>query len=145
MHLNLPVRPEGLQVTEGSSGSLLLGTILKRTSDKTLLYALWPVPYTSNGTPWIVVPGMYGTHCKHYSLIPLLESNNNLDLLRCRYICAKTLVHIPRHLGRTNNRCQDNNSLSCFATRFILLVLPYLLSSDFTSDFWFMIIIILYY
>jgi len=145
VQLNLPVRPEGLQVTEGSAGSLFLGTILKRTFYKTLLYALWPVPYTSNGTPWTMVPDMPGTHCKHYSLIPLLESNNNLYLLRCGYMCAGTLVHISRHLGRTNNRCQDNNSLSCFATRFVPLILQYLLSSDFTSDFRFMIIIILYY
>ena len=65
--------------------------------------------YTSNGTSWVVVPGMYGTHCKHYSLIPPLVSNNNLALLRCGYMCAGTLVHISRHLGKTSNnnkRCQ---------------------------------------
>ena len=96
-------------MTEGSANSLLLGTILKRAFYKTLLYALWQVPYTNNGTPWTVVPGMHGTHCKHCSLIPPLVSNNNLALLKCGYMCAGTLVHIPRHPGRTSNknkRCQ---------------------------------------
>jgi len=52
---------------------------------------------------------MYGTHCKHCSLIPPLVSNNNLALLRCGYMCAGTVVHILRHLGRMSNnnkRCQ---------------------------------------
>ena len=39
---------------------------------------------------------MYGTHCKHCSLIPPLVSNNNLALLRFGYMCAGTLVHISR-------------------------------------------------
>jgi len=93
-------------VTEESAGSLLLGIILIRASYKTLLYALQSVQYTSNGTPWTVVPGM---HEAHYSSIPLLVFNNNLTLLRCGYMCAGTLVHISRHLGRTSNnnkRCQ---------------------------------------
>ena len=53
---------------------------------------------------------MYGTHCKHCSLIPPLVCNNNLALLRCGYMCAGMLVHISRHLSRTstnnNKRCQ---------------------------------------
>jgi len=39
VQLNLLVRPEGLQVTEGSAISLLLSTILKMASYKTLLYS----------------------------------------------------------------------------------------------------------
>jgi len=109
MQLKLSVRPEGLQVTEGSAGSLLLGTILKRASYKTRLYAFRPIPYTSNGTPWTVVLGVDETYYKHCSLIPPLVSNNNLALLRCGYMCARTLVHISKHLGRMSNnnkRCQ---------------------------------------
>ena len=45
---------------------------------------------------------MYGTHCKHCSLIPLLVFNNNLTLLRCGYMCPGTLVHISRHRGKTS-------------------------------------------
>ena len=52
---------------------------------------------------------MYGTHCKHCSLIPPLVSNNNLTLLRCGYMCAGMLVHICRHLSRTSN----NNNKRC--------------------------------
>jgi len=55
------------------------------------------------------VPGMYETHCKHCSLISPLVSNNNLVLLRCGYMCAGTLVHLSRHLGRTSN----NNNKRC--------------------------------
>ena len=102
VQLNLLVRPEGFQVTERSAGSLL-GTILKRASYKTLLYALQLVPYTSNGIPWTVVLDMHRTHYKHCSLIPPLVFNNTLTLLRCGYMCALTLVHISRHLGRTSN------------------------------------------
>ena len=40
VQVKLLVGPEGLQVTERNAGSLLLGTILKRASYKTLLYAL---------------------------------------------------------------------------------------------------------
>jgi len=96
-------------VTEGSAGFLLLGTILKIASYKTLFYALQPILYTSNGTPWTMVPGMHGTHCKHCSFIIPLVSNNNPTLLRYGYMCARMLVHISRHLGRTSNnnkRCQ---------------------------------------
>jgi len=52
---------------------------------------------------------MYGTHCKYFSLIPQLVSNNNLALLRCGYMCVGTLVHISRHLGKTSN----NNNKRC--------------------------------
>ena len=52
---------------------------------------------------------MYGTHCKHCSLIPPLVSNNNLALLRCGYMYPRTLVHISRHLGKTSN----NNNKRC--------------------------------
>jgi len=38
---------------------------------------------------------MHGTHCKHWSLITPLVSNNSLDLLRCECMCAETLLHIP--------------------------------------------------
>ena len=110
VQLKLSVWPVGLQATEGSAGSLILGNILIRAFYKTLLYALRLVLSTSNGTSWTVVPGMHGTHCKHCSLIPPLVSNNNLALLRCGYICAGTLVHISRHRGKTSNnnykRCQ---------------------------------------
>ena len=81
VQLNLPVRPEGLQVTEGNAGSLLLGTILKRAFYRTLLYALCPDSYTSNETSWTMVPGMHGTHCKYNPLVSSLVFNNNLDLL----------------------------------------------------------------
>ena len=50
-----------------------------------------------------MVPGMHGTYCKHCSLIPPLVSNNNLALLRCGYMCARTLVNISRHLGKMSN------------------------------------------
>jgi len=56
-----------------------------------------------------MVSGIHRTHCKQCSLIPPLISNNNFALLRCGYMCAGTLVHISRHLGRTSNnnkRCQ---------------------------------------
>ena len=53
-----------------------------------------------------MVPGMYGTHCKHCSLIPPLVSNNNLALLRCGYMCAGMLVDISRHQGKTS--CNNN-------------------------------------
>ena len=56
VQLKLSVRPEGLQVTDGSAGSLL-GTILKRASYRTLLYALRLIPYTNNGTPLDRGPG----------------------------------------------------------------------------------------
>jgi len=59
---------------------------------------------------------MHGTHYKNYLLIPLLVSNNNLSSLRCGYMCAETLVHISRHLGRTSNRHLDrmsNNNNRC--------------------------------
>ena len=52
---------------------------------------------------------MYGTYCKHCSLIPPLVFNNNLTLLRCGYMCVGTLVHISRHLGKTSN----NNNKRC--------------------------------
>ena len=96
--------------TEGSTGSLPLVIFLNEHINKTHpLYILRPVPYISNGTPWTVVPSMHGTHCKLCSLIYQLVSNNNLALLRYAYMCAETLVHIPRHLSKTSNnnkRCQ---------------------------------------
>ena len=63
------------------------------------------------GTSWTVVPGMYGTYCKHCSLIPPLVFNNYLALLRCGYMCAGTLVYISRHLGKTSNN--NNNNKRC--------------------------------
>ena len=60
---------------------------------------------------------MSTTHCKHCSLIPLLVSNNNLALLRCRYICAGMLVHISRHLGRTSNNKRCQLIISCMLCR----------------------------
>ena len=88
VQLKLLVWPEGLQATEESAGSLLLGSILKRASYKTIMYALRLVPCTSYGTPCTVVLGMHGIHCKHCLLILPLASNNNLTLLRCGYICV---------------------------------------------------------
>jgi len=105
-------------VIEGSAGSVLLGTILKRAFYKTLMYALQQIPSSSKGTSWAVVLGMHGTHCKHCSLIPPLVSNNNLALLRCGYMCAGTLVRISKHLCKmSNNKKKDANCVSvvCFA------------------------------
>jgi len=50
-------------------------------------------------------------------------------------MCAGMLVHISRHLGKTSN---NNN-----ATMYPLYALLSLLSSNFTSDFQLMTIIIL--
>jgi len=118
---------------------------------------------------------MHGTHCKYFSLIPLLVFKNNFVLLICGYMCAETLVHILRYLSRicnNNKRYQliihyvfynsshmhlDYNDVryivytwgfSCLDYSFNILIswshklgwtagLPYLLSSDSTSDFWF--------
>ena len=96
-------------MTEERADSLPSWYHPEMASYKTLLYALRSVPYTSNGTPWNMVPGIHGTHCKHCSFIPLLVFNNNLALLRCGYMCAGTLVHICKHLSRESNnnkRCQ---------------------------------------
>jgi len=46
-------------------------------------------------------------------------------------MCARTLVHISRHLGRTSN---NNTEMP---TLYPLYILPCLLPSGFTSDFWF--------
>jgi len=116
VQVKLSVGPVSLQATEGGAGSLLLGTILIRASYKTLLYALQPVPSTSNRTSWTVVPSMHGTRCKHCSLIPSLVSNNNLILLRCGYMCVGTLIHISRNLGKTSN---NNNKRCQLSTRYI--------------------------
>jgi len=77
-----------------------------------------------------MVPGMHGTHGKHCSLIPPLVFNNNLALLRCGYMCARTLVHISRHLGKMS----DNNNRRCQLYTH-LYILSCLLPSCFTSDF----------
>ena len=58
---------------------------------------------------WVAVPDRHETNCKHSSWVSSLVFNNNLTLLRCEYMCAGTLVHIPRHLSKTsdnNKRCQ---------------------------------------
>ena len=104
-------------MTKGSAGSLLLGTILIRASYKRLMYALWQVPSSSSRTSSTMVLGMFKTHCKHYSLIPPLVSNNNLALLRCGYICAGMLVHISRHLGKISN---NNNKICQLCIRCML-------------------------
>jgi len=76
---------------------------------------------------------MHGTtRCKHCSLIPPLVSNNNLALLRCGYMCARMIVHIARHLGKTSN---NNNRRCQLCTR--LYILPCLFPSGFTSNFQF--------
>ena len=108
VQLKLQILHEGLQVTDGSAGSLPSWYHPESASYKTLMYALRLVLYTSNGTPWTVVPDIYGTYCNHCSLTPPLVSNNNLALLRCGY-SAETLVHISRHLGKTSN----NNNKRC--------------------------------
>ena len=46
---------------------------------------------------------MYGTHCKHSSLITPLVSNNNLALLGYGSMCAGTLGHIARYHSKTSN------------------------------------------
>ena len=40
-----------------------------------------------------------------------LVSNNNLTLLRCRYMCVGTLVHISRHQGKTSNNNNKRRQL----------------------------------
>ena len=96
---------EGLEVTMGSAGSFLLGTILKRASYKApcrpcgqfhILHILameHPRPWSRACTRPTV----------NISLIPPLVSNNNIALLRCGYMCAGTLVDISRHLARMSN------------------------------------------
>jgi len=104
MQIKLPVRPEGLQVTEGSTGSLFFVPSWKRASYKTLLTPRDRFRPPATEQSWVMVPSMYGTHCKHSSLIPPLISSNSLDLLRCGCMCARMLLHIPRHMGRTSNK-----------------------------------------
>ena len=38
-------------------------------------------------TPWAVVPGIYGIHCKYNSLITLLVSNNTRLIHKWMYVC----------------------------------------------------------
>ena len=103
VQLKLLILREGLQVIEGSAYFLPSWYHPGKASYKTLFFALRSVPYTSNEIPWIVVLSMHETHCKHCSLIPLLVFNNSLGLLRCGCMCAGTLLHIPRHMGRMSN------------------------------------------
>ena len=75
--------------SEGCVGTLLPVTFLNGHINKThLMYALWPVPYTSNGTSWTMVSSMHGTHFKYYLLIPPLVFNNNLSLLIYGCMCV---------------------------------------------------------
>ena len=100
VQLKLYVLLEGLQVFRGVCWHPISCYILEWAYNKTLLYSTsQSAPYTSNGTPWTVVSGMQGTNCKHCSLIPTSVSNNNLGLFRCGCMCARTLLHIPRHMG----------------------------------------------
>ena len=95
---------------------------------------------------WVVVPGMYGTHCKHCSLIPPLVSYNNLALLRCGYMCAGTLVHIFRHRGKTSNNTNKGcqlciRSMLCHVCMYrillrifgFMIIILYLLTPGFTT------------
>jgi len=94
--------------------------------------------------PQMVVARVDGNHYKYELSIPHQFLITNLDLLIydvCVLRC--TLGHIPRYMGRII-KCQDNNFLCCFANLVISLVLPHLLSFNFTSDSGFMIITILY-
>jgi len=56
---------------------------------------------------------MHGTHCKHCSLIPPQVFNNNLALPRCGYMCARTLVHISRRLGKMSNNNNNKRYQLC--------------------------------
>ena len=71
----------------------------------------------STGIAWVVVPGMYGTHCKHNPLVSSSVSNNNLGLLIYGCMCVETLGHIHRYMDRmssNNNKVLISNSLYCF-------------------------------
>ena len=78
--------------------------------------------WVSTRTSWAVVPGMYGTHCKHNSLVSSSVSNNNLGLLIYGCMCVGTLGHISRYMGRmsnNNNKVLINNSSCGFVIRVV--------------------------
>jgi len=45
------------------------------------------------GTPWAIVPGMYGTHCKHNLLIPSSIFNNTRLIHKWMYVCWNARTH----------------------------------------------------
>jgi len=120
VQLNHSVRPEGLQVTEGSADFLLLGTILKRASYKTHLYTLHNFVHKQwnilGRGPWM------RAHCKHNQLVLSSVSNNNFSLLIYGCMCIGILGHKPRYMGRlsNNNNILINNSL-CSAIRVVYI------------------------
>ena len=98
-----PVWPVVLQGTEGRAGSLI--HVMTRAYNKTLLFSLAAgFRFHATEQSWTVIPGMYGVHCKHSSLIQPFVSNNNLDLLiyGCMWV-GRSPSHIPRYMGKTSN------------------------------------------
>ena len=110
--------------SEGSVGSLtpvifLNGHTIRPTS--CLPNGRFRVSY---GRSWIIVPGMYSTHCKHNPLVSLSVFNNNLSLLIYGCTCVGTLGHMPRYMGRmsdNNNKMLINNSSCYFAIRIVYI------------------------
>jgi len=76
----LPDLPEGLQVSERSADSLPLAIFLNQHNIRPTSCLPSGRFRVSTGTSWAVVPGMYGTHCKHNPLVSSSVSNNNLSL-----------------------------------------------------------------
>jgi len=122
VQIKLSVLLEGLQVLRGERWLLTSCYISEWEYNKThLLYALWSVSYTSNRTPWTVVPGVHGTHYKHNPLVSSLVSNNNLSLLTYGCMRVGMLGHIPKYIGKTsnNNKILINNSFYCFTIQVV--------------------------
>ena len=57
---------------------------------------------------WAVIPGIYGIHCKHNTLVSSSIFNNNLGLLIYECMCVGTLGHIPRYMSKMSN---NNNKV----------------------------------
>ena len=98
-------------MTKGSAESLLLGTILIRASYRPSCTPRGRFRPPATEQSWVMVPGMYETHCKHCSLIAQLVFNNLA--LRCGYMCAGTLIHISRHLVKTSNKNSNKRYQLC--------------------------------
>ena len=113
---------EGIQVSEGSAGSLppvtfMNGHNIRPTSCRPCDWFRTP----ATETPWVVVPNMYGTHYKHNSLVSSSVFNNDLSLLIYGYMSVGTLGHMPRYMDRmsNNNKILINNSSCCFVIRVV--------------------------
>ena len=77
---------------------------------------------------WTVVPGMYGTHCKHSSLIPPLFP---ITTSTCLYMEVCELGYIPRHISRYMGQTSNNNNrfqLLIPVTHAIYVMIPVLYS-----------------